>query len=51
MNARARPDVHNPVRRIHRVFVMLDDNQRVAQVAHLFERVDELHVVALVQPD
>ena len=49
VDARARPDVHNPVRRVHRVLVVLDDNQRVAQVAHFFQGVNELHVVALMQ--
>ena len=48
---RARADVDHPVRRPHRVLVVLDDDQRVPQVAQPGERVDQPAIVALVQPD
>ena len=49
--ARARADVDRPVRGADRVLVVLDDDQRVAQVAQPGERLDQPAVVALVQPD
>ena len=49
--ARARAHVHDPVGGPHRFFVVLDDDQRVAQVAQPLERADEALVVALVQAD
>ena len=51
VDARAGADIDDPVRRAHGVLVVLDDDERVAQVAQFLERVDELAVVALVQPD
>ena len=51
VDARAGADVHNPVRRAHRLLVVLDDDERVAEVAQLLEGVYELVVVALVQSD
>ncbi len=51
MLARARPEVDHPVGRAHHLLVVLDDEDGVADVAELLERVDEPSVVALVQPD
>ena len=49
--ARARPDVEHPVGRPDGLLVVLDDDQRVAQVAQPDQRGDELGVVLLVQAD
>ena len=49
--ARARPEVDHPVGRAHHLLVVLDDEDGVADVAQLLERVDEPSVVALVEPD
>ena len=51
MLARARPHVDDVVGGAHRVLVMLDDDQRVAQVAQAHQRLDQARVVALVQAD
>ncbi len=51
MLARARPHVHNPVGGADGVLVVFDDEDRVAQVAHAHQRLDEAGVVALVQAD
>ena len=48
---RARTDVDDPVGHPDGVLVVLDDDQRVAQVAQPGERLDQPAVVALVQPD
>ena len=48
---RARADVDHPVRAADRVLVVLDDEDRVAQLAEVLEGVDEAVVVALVQAD
>ena len=48
---RAGTDIHDPVGSLHRLLVVLDDDERVAQVAQALERRDELAVVALVQAD
>ncbi len=45
------PDVHDPVRGPDRLLVVLDDEDRVAEVAQARQRRDELGVVALVEPD
>ena len=45
------PDVHDPVRGPDGLLVVLDDEDRVAEVAQPGQRGDELGVVALVQPD
>ena len=45
------PDVDDPVGGPDRLLVVLDDEDRVAQVAQPRERRDELGVVALVEPD
>src|SRR5438045_1988046 len=49
--ASARPDVDDVVRRLDRVLVVLDDDDRVPEVAQLEQRVQQPLVVALVQPD
>ena len=46
-----RPDVDDEARRSHRFFVMLDDDHRVADVAQREQCVDQLPVVALMEPD
>ena len=46
-----RPDVHYPVSRPDRVLVVLDHDQRVAEVAQPEQRVEQPVVVPLVQPD
>ena len=51
MDARPRADVHDIVRRAHRVLVVLDHDQRIAEVAQTLERREQLVVVALVQSD
>ena len=51
VHAGARTDVDDPVGRADRVLVVLDDDERVAEVAEGDERVDEATVVALVEPD
>ena len=49
--AGARADVDQPIAFPDRVLVMLDDDERVAQIAQLFQRLDQPVVVALVQAD
>jgi hypothetical protein len=44
-------EVHQVVGRAHRALVVLDHDDRVAEVAQALERRDEPRVVALVQPD
>src|SRR5450759_2908577 len=46
-----RPHVDDVVGRAHRLLVMLDDDDGIAQVAQAQERVDEAPVVALMQAD
>src|SRR5690606_21720854 len=49
--AGARTDVDEPVGGADRVLVVLDDDERIAQILELDERLDESTVVALVQTD
>ena len=51
VDAGARPKVDDAVRRAHGVFVVFDDEDRVATVAEPAERFDEAVVVARVQAD
>ena len=51
MRARAGADVDEVVRRAHRVLIVLDDDERVAEVAQTFQGGEQLVVVALVQAD
>ena len=46
-----RPEVDDPVGLSHRLLVVLDQQDRVAEVPHLLERSQQLGVVALVQTD
>ena len=47
----SRADVDDVVTFHHRFFIVFDDDQGVAQIAHLFEGADEFGVVALMQTD
>ena len=49
--ARAGPQVDQPIGDAHGLFVMLDHQQRIAEVAQSHQRVDQPGVVALVQAD
>ena len=49
--ARARPDVDDVVGDPDRLLVVLDDDDRVAEVAQPHQRLDQALVVALVQAD
>ena len=51
MLARARTDVHDPVRGADRLLVVLDDEDGVAKIAHAEERSDQSSVVSLMQAD
>ena len=51
MLPRPGPDVDHPVGGTDGVFVVLDDDERVAQVLEADERLDEPVIVALVQAD
>ena len=51
MLAGGRADVHDPVGHADGLLVVLDDDERVADVAQPHERGDELGVVLLVQAD
>ena len=51
MRARAGADVDEVVRRAHRVLIVLDDDERIAEVAQTFQGGEQLVVVALVQAD
>jgi hypothetical protein len=48
---RARPEIDDEVRRLDHLAVVLDDEHGVVQVAKVPEAVDELAVVARMQPD
>ena len=51
VHARTRTDVDEIVRRAHGVLVVLNDDERVAEVAQLAQRGQQLFIVALVQAD
>ena len=51
MLACSRTDVDNLVGSIHRFLVMLNNNQRIAQIAQMLERFQQLAVIALMQAD
>ena len=51
VHARARADVDEIVRRAHGVLIVLDDDERVAEVTQLAQRAQQLFIVALVQAD
>ena len=49
--ARAGTDIDNLVCGEHGIFIMLDDDQRIAQIAQAFERINQAGVIALMQTD
>ena len=51
VDARARADIDDIVRVQHRFLVVLDHDQRISLIAQLFEGVEQLSIVALVQAD
>jgi len=51
MLARARPQIDDPVGVADGLVIVLHDQQRVAQVAHLLQRADQAQVIALVEAD
>ena len=51
VRAGARTDVDDVVGRVHRVLIVFDDDQRIAEVAQVLERREQAVVVALVQAD
>ena len=51
MLAGARAEIDHVIRRPDRFFVVLDDDDRVAEIAKPGERPQQRAVVALVQPD
>ena len=51
VHARRRPQVDEVVRGSKRLFVVFDDDNRIARVAEVGQRVDQFLIVPLVQPD
>ena len=51
MDAGTRADVNDIVRCPHRIFIMLDDDQRIAQITHIFQRIDQTVIIPLMQTD
>ena len=51
VDARAWPEVDDAISRAHGVFVVFDDEDSIAAVAEVAERLDEAIVVAWVQAD
>src|SRR5687768_12832538 len=51
MLAGAGPEIDQMIGRLHRLLVVLDDDDRVAEVPELAESVEQPRVVALVQAD
>ena len=51
VNTCARTEIQNVIRRANCVGIMLDDENRVAQIAQAFKRGEQAVVVALVQAD
>ena len=49
--ARARPHIYNKVCRAERILIMFHNNQRIAQVTQVFERLEQPRIVSLVKPD
>ena len=47
----SRPHVDNVIRRAHHIFIVFYNYHRVARVAQTFQRVNQAHVVALMQSD
>src|SRR6185503_11201463 len=51
MHAGARPDVDHMVGEPDRIFIMLDDDDGVAEIAQARQGFEEAGVVALMEPD
>ena len=51
MNTGAGADIHDPVGAHHGLFIVFYDDERVAEVTHVFQRIDQLGIVALMQTD
>ena len=51
MQSRPGTEIHDIIRRANRVFIVLDDNHRVAEVAQALQRVEQAMIVALMQPN
>ncbi len=49
--ARARAEIHDVIGAPHGFFVVLDDENRVAQIAQRFERAEQAAIVARVEAD
>ena len=47
----SRTDVYQEVRRPHGIFIVLNDNDRIAQIAKMFQRGKQLVIVFLMQAD
>ena len=50
-NSRARPKVQNVIRAANRIFIMLDHDHGIPEIAQAFERFEKPLIVALVQSD
>ena len=44
-------DIHNPVRFQHGILIMLNDDQRIAQISQILQRLQQLVIVSLMQTD
>ena len=51
MDACAGADIHDIVRAAHGILIVLDHDDRIAEVAEIFQRSDELIIVPLMQAD
>ena len=51
MDAGTRPDIDDVIRRMDRVFVMLDDDHGIADISEMNQRLEKPRIVALMQPD
>src|ERR1700688_183213 len=48
---RARPHIDHVIGAADRLFVVLDNNHSIAEIAQALERFEKLGIVALMQPD
>ncbi|MOA57273.1 hypothetical protein D3C78_1814220 [compost metagenome] len=51
MNAGGRADIDDIIGRQNGVFVMFDHDDSIADIAQMFQRIEQAGVVALVQAD
>ena len=51
MHARTGADVHDIIGGADGIFVVLDDDERIPEIAQPLQRVQKFFVVALMQPD